>query len=229
MIFDMTKRQGGSLSGWTTDGIADASEPNGALILGVSEVKDYAFYGRVAITSVSGSSVTKVKTSAFAKCSALTTFDFPNATSLEQNAFAQCVGLTSVHSPKATILTQTCFAGCTNLTTIVMPRCGNVQYNSSHNTALSALDIGSSDVAPSHNGIQAGAFGTVNNFNVLILRHAAIMPLGNISAFANTPFKSGALAALSISPNRSMIISEMERRLTTKRLQTGQPLMAMEQ
>ena len=191
MIFDMTKRSGGGASGWTTNGIADNSEPNGARELGISEVKDYAFYGRNAITAIRGLSVTKVKTSAFTKCSALTTFDFPNATSIEQNAFAQCVGLTSVHSPKVSALTQTCYSGCTNITTIVMPRCGNIQYNSTHNTALSALDIGSSDVTPSPNGIQAGAFGTVNNFNVLILRHSAIMPLGNISAFANTPFANG--------------------------------------
>ena len=91
---------------------------------GVTEIKDYTFYGfkdliRVTILS----SVTSIGRYAFSNCTSLTSITIPDSvTSIGGYVFSGCTGLTSVTIPNSvTSIGDNTFERCTSLTNINIP------------------------------------------------------------------------------------------------------------
>lgn len=83
-------------SGWTSTGVADKSEPNGAITV-TGGIGAYALYDRTGITSISG--VTGIGNYGLYGCTGLTSIDLTNVTSNIGNyAFGNCTSLTSISS-----------------------------------------------------------------------------------------------------------------------------------
>ena len=103
---------------------ADKLYLNGELVTelvipdGVTEIRDYAFYGLPTLASVTiGNSVTSIGTCAFSACSSLTSVVIPNSvTSIANSAFKYCSSLTSVTiGNSVTNIGDNAFSGCSNL------------------------------------------------------------------------------------------------------------------
>lgn len=92
-LTDVTASGGGE---WTTEGIANRTEPNGAITVN-GAISDYGFYKRTGITSIAGA--TEVGQYACSGCTSLALFDTSNLTGIIYNrAFEGCTALTSFSS-----------------------------------------------------------------------------------------------------------------------------------
>lgn len=80
-IGDIETGGGGGGGQWTTNGIADGTEPNGAITITGTSINDYAFTRKTGITSVSAPNVTTIGQAAFRGCENLTHIELPNLTS----------------------------------------------------------------------------------------------------------------------------------------------------
>ena len=102
--------EGGSI----LDAIASASI-EGNIVLGVSSIEPYSFYGNTKIESVSAPNVTSIGKYAFYGCSGKFSLSVPNVTSLGEYAFATS-GITSVVLRSVTEIPNRCFNSCQELT-----------------------------------------------------------------------------------------------------------------
>ena len=98
----------------------------GELIIpeGVTEVKDYVFYGCADLTTaVIPDEVTNIGADAFCLCNSLTSITIPNGvTDIGEGAFNYCSSLLSVTIPDGvTSIKQHTFANCSSLTSITIP------------------------------------------------------------------------------------------------------------
>ena len=74
--------------GWTTNGIADRSEPSGAItISGVSSIANYAFESCDGITSIYSADATHIGTRVFCNISGLKLVKFPSVISCDGSAY----------------------------------------------------------------------------------------------------------------------------------------------
>ena len=90
---------------------------------GVTEIKNYAFYGCAGLTSIEiPNSVTSIRYEAFYGCSGLTSVVIGNSvTSIGNYAFDGCTGLTSITIPNSvTSIGIYAFQKCTGLTSVVI-------------------------------------------------------------------------------------------------------------
>lgn len=86
----------GGTGEWTSIGVANASEPNGAITIN-GAIAAYGLYGRTGITSISG--VTAIGTYGLYGCTSLASVDLTNITgSFSQYCLANCTSLTSITS-----------------------------------------------------------------------------------------------------------------------------------
>ena len=93
---------------------------------GVTEIKEYAFYGYSKLTSFEiPSSVTSIGSRAFSGCTELISIEIPNGvTSIGSFAFEDCSGLTSIEIPNSvTSIGDGAFFGCSGLKSITIPNC----------------------------------------------------------------------------------------------------------
>ena len=130
---DVDLRASGATEAWwgktAVGGDVNMEEPNTTLasvrfVDGVTEIKDYAFAGFAALTSVEiPVTVTSIGTYAFVACEGLTSVTIPvNVTSIGDFAFMGCTGLTSVTIPEGVTTIGNCaFARCSALTGISIP------------------------------------------------------------------------------------------------------------
>lgn len=157
----------GGGGGYDLNDIADGSEPSGAVTISTAtNIIDYAFASRRAITSVSA----------------------PLVTTINQHAFNGCTGITSVSFPSVTTLIGvSSFYNCTSITAIALPSItSNLQQYTFYNcTNLAAIDLGSC------NQIINGSMGNCSSLTTLILRKSSVVTLANVGAFSGTPFASG--------------------------------------
>ncbi len=208
-------------SGWTTEGIATNTEPNGAITLSdITSVGAYAFYNKSGITSVTSSSVTSLAERAFRMCSGLTSVNMSNLETIGQYGFSS-TGLSVLNLPNLTTIGQYGFDSCTSLTSFNQPKVHSIaSYGFQYCTALEYAVVRGDNGASTHgDGITGGyvfyrctgllgvdlkykykpssttiaqhSFNGCSSLNTLILREAVIYSLSSTSPFAGTPFASG--------------------------------------
>ena len=175
---------------WSSNGIADGSEPRGAVTIPTATlINEYAFSHRQGITSITAPSVTQIKQYAFqyGGAFAITATSFPSLTTVDASAFRNA-RITSIEITNSAQLLKNSrpFGDNSRLTTALFPNQNGVVgsqcfYSCS---ALSVLDIGNAT------GISANGFNGCP-LTALIIRNSSVCPLNDISAFNNTPFKSG--------------------------------------
>ncbi len=173
------------LAGWTTDGIAEKSQPNGDITISsaVTTIKQRAFSDFSGITSVTLEGNPYISNYAFEKCTNMTKFNAPNLTSLKA----------SIYTP-----TQYSFQECSKLEGIVLPSFGNSvvdSYNFQKCTLLSYADF---------NNLQrfgASVFYNTNISTLVIRKTDDVAGLSNINSFNNTPFASGGTGGTLYVPN----------------------------
>ena len=96
----------------------------------VTTIRDRAFGGCDALTSVSMPSVTTIGDNAFSGCDALTSVSMPSVTTIGDRAFYYCSALTSVDIPAScTSIAGNPFLGCESLEEIVVDE-NNPNYSS---------------------------------------------------------------------------------------------------
>ena len=107
--------------GWTSDGIATNTEPNGAIVLGnsVTSIAQGAF-GRKPITSLRGDGVTTLNGESVRNCTSLTALYLPSLTSqVPAYTVAGCTELTIADVGKSSTIAYNSFDGCKKLQTII--------------------------------------------------------------------------------------------------------------
>ena len=179
----------GSISGggeWTSDGLANLSEPSGAITLSVTSIGANAFTGKTALTSISGASVTNIGTSALSYCTNLAKIDFPEVTTFGTTVCQYSTALVDVNLPKLTTAGNSgnyTFRNCSHLVGLVLPSYTGV-FGQGFFEGCSAL---------TYIDVLGGSFGSFGgnkaNFNLLIVRKtASVASLSSINGFNNTPF-----------------------------------------
>lgn len=118
--------------GWTTDGIADGTEPSGAITINASKVFNYGFYKRHGITSI-----------------------FCNSTTIERNAFSDCTNLLMIVLPKVTGRVQYLLSGCTKLQTVdIGHNTGDLStYAFQNDAALTTIILRKSSIVAMQGGV----------------------------------------------------------------------------
>lgn len=148
---------------WTTDGVANGTQPSGDLVIAASYIEQNAFRNRKYITSIRSTTIT----------------------ALYAGACQYCGGLLTVFLPKVTANRTDTLSYCPVLKTAVIGSIGGAAYAFRYDSALETVDL-------STGNIEASTFNHCPVLSKLILRNSAIQKLNAINAFTtDTPFKSG--------------------------------------
>ncbi len=140
---------------------------------GITEIKNYAFYGCSSLTSVTiGSGVTSIGNYAFSGCSSLTNVTIPNSvTSIGERAFHNCSSLTSISIPNSvTSIRDYAFYNCSSLTSVTVGS-GVTSIGSQafcNCSSLTSVTIGSS-VTSIGDSAFSGCFALAEVYNISAL------------------------------------------------------------
>jgi len=151
----------------TAQDIYDGTFPSGDVVISNKSVTGISLYGNTVMTSFTSSSITQFKaSSAFYGCTALKTVRLTGAISQNQsNMWQNCSNLESIEMPNYnTSLGAYALAGCSKLAFADLGKCSQIQAN---------------------------AFNGCTTLDTIVLRRTSVCTLQNVSAFSNTPFKSG--------------------------------------
>ena len=151
---------------WTSDGLADQSQPTGTINLTIKKVGNYAFYG----------------------CKNIEVVNAPNLTDVNAYSFNGCTGLHTLNAPLLYYVAQNGLDS-TLIETLEMPNAVAEPFGYSglnNMKALKRVDIGQTGAR-----IQGMAFNKCAALSTLILRNPSGVSLINANAFNNTPFASG--------------------------------------
>ena len=169
---------------WTTEGIADGSEPNGDIDLGdVEIVTPYAFFNRP-ISSVHGNAVTTLGNYAFNGCKNLVSVVLPYS-NCGQCVVSGCSALKNLHVPRtASILTSG--ASSTGLEFLYLPSLRMVgSYCMQSNAMLETV------ILPECTSLNSNStFNNCAKLTTIVLGGGAVVPIGAHS-LNNTQFASG--------------------------------------
>ena len=186
--------------GISIDDIATNTAPSGAVTLGssVTSIADYAFYNKP-ITSISGANVTSISENALqgTQIASITDAHFPSLGVTDNyTVLLKMSNLVNIKLTGAKIRLSSgsgALRGNTKLETAEFPNAASGMTTNNNVgayalggcTKLTLCDIGLC------RSIGANAFNGATILNILILRYTDVVALSNISAFTNTPFKSG--------------------------------------
>lgn len=176
--------------GISVDGFASGDEPSGAVTITATTLRDYCFYKCLGITSLTIANDIPWRNwgmSAFSLCTNLVSVFAPNLTQLRQKVFNGCSALANTSFPKVTTIEGDQSIESTAVETLVFPAFTGRVYSASlrFNTRLTAVDLNACTEFGS------SCFNGCTALATLIIRGSTIPTLGNVNAFANTPFKSG--------------------------------------
>lgn len=169
---------------WTTEGIADGSEPNGDIDLGdVENVTPYAFFNRP-ISSVHGNEVTTLGNYAFNGCKNLVSVVLPYS-NCGQYAFSGCSALKNLHLPRTTSI-PTSGATSTGLEFLYLPSLRTVgSYCMQSNAMLETV------ILPECTSLNSNStFNNCAKLTTIVLGGSAVVPIG-ANSLNNTPFANG--------------------------------------
>lgn len=131
--------------------------------------------------TVLSSTVTSIRQYAFRGATALTTINLPNATSIATNAFYGCSKLTTVNMPSVKTIAGDVFNACSILPSIVLPSLttgGSYMFRYCY--LLLTIDL------PIITNIVANMFADCRRLTAVILRsEVKVCTLANTSAFGN--------------------------------------------
>lgn len=177
-LTDVTQGGGGE---WTTEGIADLTEPNGAIQLSDMTIGEYAFRGRTGVTSLAVTDC-DVANYAFARCSGMTALTADGYCEMVgNNTFENCTGLTNVNlTAKGKFMGTNQYTGCTNMVTWKAPnhglsstgvemnnvQMGNGMFRGCSN--LTAVDYGHA------NAMFANTFNGCTALRTLVIRRSTV-------------------------------------------------------
>lgn len=149
------------------------------------------FYDCNQLKKVNTPNVTAIPTSCFFNCIALEEFDFTNITSIASSTFRNCQSLREVIIKNDPIYTgfnsAMDFGTCTSLKRFIAP---NITWQLSSSCfsgdkALELADLGNAA------RFYTQLFNNCSKIKAIILRRKTIIPMSNINALANTPFRDG--------------------------------------
>lgn len=174
--------------GWSTDGIALRTEPNGAITIDIQNSQ--TIYERV-----------------FRGCSQITSVTINGSPFIGNAAFENCTGLQSLRADSLQGFrsgnyseAQSVFAGCSSLRAVVFPAFGSrviESYNFRNCTNLEVADFNNMSRLGG-----ANVFENDTKLTTLIIRKTDSVPsLLNIDEFKNTPFASGGTGGTLYVPN----------------------------
>ena len=165
--------------GWTTDGIASGTEPNGAITINANNVSD-------------------IRRNAFYQCRGITELTIVGTPYFGYEAFRGCSNLETINARDLTYIksgyygSQTnVFYGCTKLKGIVLPSLDGSVYNIDANNVRDCTSLKYADI---NNLSKLGdrIFSGCTVFDTLIIRKTGGVPtLSGLPVFENTPFASG--------------------------------------
>ena len=118
----------------------------------------------------------------------LTELTSDNVTRLISYALRGRTALTKVHLKNCKQVSDNAFNGCSNLAILVLP---GLNANMGNSALCSMVKLTHADLGPETTSITASCFSGDTILANIILRKASVVPLNNVSAFNNTPFKSG--------------------------------------
>lgn len=179
--------------GISLDGLASGTEPSGNITLPTATLlEEYAFAMKKGITGITAPYVTRIKQYALMNVGetnglSISDTSFPSLTTVDSNGFRNARAGTIKITSSSDILKNTRpFGDNSALTRAEFPNQTGVVgsqcfYSCSH---LSILDIGKATA------ISANAFNGCP-LSALIIRSQSVATLNDVSAFNNTPFKSG--------------------------------------
>ena len=135
MTADGVMTTGTGSSGWTTDGIAERSEPSGDIVITTTNIRENAFSECANITSVNITNATTIRGYAFRLCTGMSCENLknvyaPSLSVLGGNAFQNCTSLEIIDLPAATRLNfSRVFYGCAKLQTVILRNTSVVPVN----------------------------------------------------------------------------------------------------
>lgn len=146
--FTLTDVTQGGAGEWTTDGIADGTEPNGAIVYNGTSINQMAFAGS-AITSFVGANVTTMGWNAFGGCPNLVSASFPSLTNFvnlnaNNNSYGILRSLTRIDIPSVTSFGPQVFTQMPSLTEVILPKattCGTNGFNTT-GSGITTVDLG---------------------------------------------------------------------------------------
>lgn len=138
-----------------------------------------------ALKSASFASLKKTGNYMFSDCTALTTVSLPQLTELGQYTFQNCFSLQSANFPTVVTVGNYAFKDV-RVKRIVLPVATSV--GTYLNNGYGAAEV---DLSAKPSSLAANTFNGAYNMTALILRNSTMVPLGNVSAFTNTPIQAG--------------------------------------
>lgn len=147
--------------GWTTDGIANGTEPNGNVVVNAPSLKKYALAGCTNIQSL-----------------------VVNSTELALD-FIASTPLPSVILPNLVNTAGNSFRSST-VPIIVLPSVTKVGTNGINSCDVETVDLGSSCTS-----FDNSSFNGDTKLGKLILRSSSVVSMPNVNALSSTKFKSG--------------------------------------
>lgn len=139
---------------WTTDGLADRSEPRGALLINNIAIANSAFTGGKNITSVHivNADPKDIGMQAFSGCTGLTTFVAQKVKIWNSSIVQGCSALTTIDAEILDRIIIYGFQQCANLSTIIMRRSDSVTtlngVNAFYNTPFASGGTGGTIYIP---------------------------------------------------------------------------------
>ena len=190
----------------------DITDGVNALISGYGQggEDDWAFVSSIIernIAQLNNDKITVVGNSAFRECRNLTKVNLPNATLIDMWCFNNCIVLKSVKLDKAKTINADAFLSCKELETAYLPyatgRLGYASFmdcpklKSVYIPMVTELDANAFKASglefidlPKCTRINGGAFENCTQLKTIVLRHSAVVSMGNVYVLNNTPFAS---------------------------------------
>lgn len=167
-------------SGWSTDGIASGTEPNGDITISasVSSIMTRAFYERTGITSVTLEGNPLIGTYAFSGCTNMVTLNVPNLVALKSTRYNT---------------SQYTFQGCSKLVSVSFPSFGNEVVDSYVFYNCTSLEVADFKQVQRF----ANTFGGCTKLRTLVLRG------NNVTALAG--WNQNVLGGIYSNPSESVI------------------------
>lgn len=131
---------------WTTDGIANGSQPSGLLTVGVSSIHKNAFYQRSGITGMVLENACTLNETAIYGCNAMTFFVSHSTTTIAgQSCLAYNTGLLKIDINTPSLAKSLCIGGNSKLQSLILRKTGSIttmaQSNSLNSSATTAKPL----------------------------------------------------------------------------------------